>query len=71
MTILVLTFVPPAWGPDANAASRSRLSMGEVSSQMPEPWADRDGFPEAYGILTSDRILFRLRDAKLYSFWIK
>jgi hypothetical protein len=26
--------------------------------RQPEPWVDRDRFPEAYGILTSDRVMF-------------
>ena len=34
------------------------LARGPIVAEQPRPWVDRDLFPEAYSILTSDRIMF-------------
>lgn len=34
------------------------IPLGTAAADEPESWVDRDLFPEAYGILTSDRLIF-------------
>lgn len=36
----------------------SAMPAGAAAPEKPQSWEDRDHFPEAYGILTSDRVMF-------------